>query len=438
MLPTSPSDVHCPHLADLGRPHIDSATRPAPNPGVVLAGAGAVAGARRVWGGSSGRLGARVWALCLCLASAALAAPPGADEAAQQEYDRAVAAYRAGDLGAALDGLERAQALKPKPIYVYNIGRVLEDMGRLRAALEAYLKVAAMSRGTAEIRALSRRKAELLSPLVDQALLRFSRLPEGSAVQVRGDRVADLASDVAVAPGACLICVVAPDARRVSCSVVLVAAGFRLDWPPAAGVRGRVVLANDLGAELASVAVDGVMVHADWRGVSQLDLAVGAKAVTVGLSDHTELPAALDRAGQGVVPLSSVIARPGPEPPVAAPVEPPAVVETTSPGSGPWPWVLVGVGSAAIAAGVGLVTAANLTATADADATQAEAAETWAGAQQLEAAGWSVMGVGLATLAGGLGWYFMASEGAAPEGPAARLDLGLSPEGGWLGLSGSF
>jgi tetratricopeptide (TPR) repeat protein len=73
------------------------------------------------------------------------AAPAHADPAdeAVALYERGSAAYRKGEFREAVTLLERAYALRPDPVLLYNIGRAQEGLGdypRAIAAYERYLK----------------------------------------------------------------------------------------------------------------------------------------------------------------------------------------------------------------------------------------------------------------------------------------------------------
>lgn len=72
------------------------------------------------------------------------ATPPAyaatADEAAQAKasYDEGVQAFRAQDYETALAHFERAHALDPSPILLYNMARANEELGRPAASIERF------------------------------------------------------------------------------------------------------------------------------------------------------------------------------------------------------------------------------------------------------------------------------------------------------------
>ena len=122
--------------------------------------------------------------LCALPAGAAFAAPPSAAEAsgdlepaapeglprsAQAAYDAAWRAMTAGDLQAALEHLDKAIALHPLPVLVYNHGRVLQRMGDSRGAYEAFLKVQAAPEASPSLKKLAERRSRSLAPVLPTA-----------------------------------------------------------------------------------------------------------------------------------------------------------------------------------------------------------------------------------------------------------------------------
>ena len=97
------------------------------------------------------RLGrnALVCAFVLSPMSEALAAPvtdPAAPaevapaEDAPSTTDKAVSAFEAGDFDAAIELFEQAYVEEGDPNYLFNIGRVFEEKGDLRSAIDRYEK----------------------------------------------------------------------------------------------------------------------------------------------------------------------------------------------------------------------------------------------------------------------------------------------------------
>ncbi|MEZ4219515.1 MAG: PEGA domain-containing protein [Polyangiaceae bacterium] len=79
----------------------------------------------------------------LCLASSAAAQSAEQKREARERFDRALELFNAGDDGGALAEFERAYALIPHPLVLYNIAGVHATMGRAVEATDAYDKLLA-------------------------------------------------------------------------------------------------------------------------------------------------------------------------------------------------------------------------------------------------------------------------------------------------------
>ena len=68
----------------------------------------------------------------------------------------AVKARDAGDLDRTVEFLREAYAVKPAPEILNNMGKILEQLGRYREAVDAYQKVADDPKADAQLRSPSR------------------------------------------------------------------------------------------------------------------------------------------------------------------------------------------------------------------------------------------------------------------------------------------
>ena len=75
--------------------------------------------------------------------AASLAAPdPAKVEEAERLRDEAIIAFEADDFEGAIEKFKQAYEVDPEPSYLFNIGRVYEELGQLKEALEYYQKFA--------------------------------------------------------------------------------------------------------------------------------------------------------------------------------------------------------------------------------------------------------------------------------------------------------
>lgn len=84
-----------------------------------------------------------------------------AREAALELYEQGKTAYRAGDFARAADLLERAYALFPAPVLLYNLARARESKGDDPGAVEAYRRYLAGDDDAEDRPAIERRVATL-------------------------------------------------------------------------------------------------------------------------------------------------------------------------------------------------------------------------------------------------------------------------------------
>ena len=92
--------------------------------------------------------------------------PGDAFEQAEALRQEALEAYNAGDLETTLDKFKAAYEIDPSPAFLFNIGRVYEEMGELELALEYYEKFARQPRLRLEEREQAAERIEVLRKLV--------------------------------------------------------------------------------------------------------------------------------------------------------------------------------------------------------------------------------------------------------------------------------
>ena len=104
-------------------------------------------------------------------ASSVAAAPIGdapADAPADPEdlSEAAVARFKAKDYAGAVELFQRAHALDPKPNYLFNIGRVYEEAGQLREAVDYYQRFVGESGVDLESRKLANDRLRILREIL--------------------------------------------------------------------------------------------------------------------------------------------------------------------------------------------------------------------------------------------------------------------------------
>ena len=345
--------------------------------------------------------------VALLLASTGAAAePPGPVEAI---YARALQAFKAGRYDEALKELDAAFQASPRALYVYNTGRVLETMGRLRDAQQAYLRVGAIPGADAEIKTLARTAADAVAPLASRVVLRLAALPPGAVAQIDGQLVADAAVDLDFAAGARLVCVTTEAGRRVACRSRSLPVGVRTTWPLPDPPDSRTLLAWSGMADATALRLDGVRLTVDLGKLAELELDVGHHDLEVTTGDGSVRKGALDLVSG---PARSV-AEAFPKPKVAPVDAPIGVKPVAARGASPWPWVVVGSGVALTGAGVGLLMWASSQRTGAKDKVQVDAAAEFDSAKSKTLGGAVTVGVGAAAVAGGLIWWLLDRRGDA-------------------------
>lgn len=115
-----------------------------------------------------------------CAPSVTFAAPPKTTKPAEATkpaekrdnpdaiFEESVAAYRAGDFPKAAELLQRAYALKPAPVLLYNLARAYEGMGKDADAVKTYRAYLKDEPGTPDRGAIEAKVATLEARLAEQ------------------------------------------------------------------------------------------------------------------------------------------------------------------------------------------------------------------------------------------------------------------------------
>ena len=96
----------------------------------------------------------------------AAGSPDEAFERAEALRLEAIEAYNAGDLETTLEKFKAAYDVDPSPAFLFNVGRVYEEMGELERALDYYEKFARQPRLRLEEREQAAERIEVLRKLV--------------------------------------------------------------------------------------------------------------------------------------------------------------------------------------------------------------------------------------------------------------------------------
>lgn len=370
-------------------------------------------------------------------ASPTRAEPPDSRLTASEAAARARAAFDAGKHDRAIELLELAYRKAPKPVYVYNMGRVLDAAGRYGDAHAKFLLVLAQPDTPANLRRLCEAQVSRLEPRRSKASLRIRRA-EGEVVQLDGALIADPTRERSLSPGQHTLCTLTAGGDGLACWRRSLIVGRATTWPPPVtpGERGEVDVSAV--APLQALTIDGMVVQLPLSKVRLVSLDIGPHALV--LEPAAGKPRRIDTAlkpGRIVIePLSSTPPHVGIG----------ATGTSTSVDRGAGPWVLAGVGGAALASGVAVLVAGVLE-SADIESserqrrddgaiegiTQAEARSGRDHASTLVLSGVITAAIGAAALAGGLTWGLWPTE--ASGAGAARLDIRPTPTGASVRLT---
>jgi len=326
---------------------------------------------------------------------------------AKEAYKEARQAYARGQFERALDLLRHAHTKDPKALYVYNMGRILEAIGRLQEAHETYLRVTALSSADPKVKDLSQAQLVKLKPLLKVAVLRFRGMEQGSVVQVDRDIVLSLSQDMEAKPGTKQVCLLEPKGKSMRCWRRDFKAGTRTTFPLESNksTRGKLIWTGVKDAR--QLVLDGYTMLLSVKKLVDLEVDVGSHMVgVVGTKKkRTVQTSVIPGETQKIAELLT-----GPKRKKGG------AVAKSAPGSaGIWPWVVTGTGGALVAGGgvLAMMGAKDNDAAYAGDKGQDEPRALVDAANQKTTTGYILAGVGVATLAGGLTWWWM-DQGSAP------------------------
>jgi hypothetical protein len=114
--------------------------------------------------------GIRACTCALALAAGTFVSPAAlAGRTAESVMNEAVKAREAGDLERVVALLREAYQLHPAPAILNNLGKILEQMGRYREAVDAYQRVADDPKADAQLRTLDTSRIAALRPKMNKA-----------------------------------------------------------------------------------------------------------------------------------------------------------------------------------------------------------------------------------------------------------------------------
>ena len=126
-------------------------------------------------------------AFACALALAALAAAPAHSARPMKEIMAdAVKARDAGNLNRTVEFLREAYQAKPAPEILNNLGKILEELGRYREAVDAYQKVADDPNADPQLRSLDTSRIAALQPKLNRAWVLPKITPRDSLVYMDG------------------------------------------------------------------------------------------------------------------------------------------------------------------------------------------------------------------------------------------------------------
>ncbi len=362
----------------------------------------------------------------------------GAASEAQRAYEEARAAYQRCDMDAAIEHLRAAIKLQPDPVYVYNLARAEETAGRLGDAYTTFLRARAMPTITEDLRELATAGVERLASVRTVAVLDLSGFVEGSLIQLDGDLVADPSAAQRLQPGDHQVCALSPARDRMSCFQRSLAAGVRVAFPPAGGLRSAMSWPSTVAA--TSLTLGGYRLLLPVAEVREVELDSGRTAVHLRVASGPGFRGDVELlpGGRQVLKMDD-----------AAGGESQA---SSGGGAGVGPWILGGVGVAVLGTGAALwgvsagVAGAPSTETiggleVSRGKSQKQRQADWEEAQMQQLAGVVLVGLGAAALVGGVVWVIVGSGGDEDTaGSSARVSAApwLTPEVAGAAVMGRF
>ncbi len=373
---------------------------------------------------------------------------------------QASAAKNKGDLSETARLLREAIAIRPLPELRNNLGKILEQMGDYRGAVESYSKVANDPKASPNLRSLDAARIATLQSKLRSGWVLARVVPAGASILVDGrPPAAPPGEEFPVPPGSstlefttadgktgAIFAMAYPLGKRTTMVVSLTGLPGKLitneadSSLAAAGGFGAVNL-GDIVPKPASLSVDGYTLR-NAAALEQLWLPAGkrllkltfAKDRTIGVTVTVKEGAKMSVASLAKAALQHLAQ--------AKTAPAPAVEEATL---SPWPFVLIGVGVLATGVGAFLMVDAGSDidsldeATRDSrgvitSLTAAEAQSIKSLAESNAAIGGAMAGIGGALALGGIVWSVV----EATSGPETRGVVDVSLGWGSVRVGGKF
>ena len=373
--------------------------------------------------------------------------PPVSETSAARVAEHARAAFEREDYAEALRLLDEAHRLEPKPVYVYNMARSLERLGRLREAHAMFLRMRATSGAAPNLSRLAEAQISKLAPLIEKAVVRLTGAAMDALVLLDGVVVTDVDQDRTLTPGLHDLCVVSADGAGVSCWQREAPKGARSVWrvlPEES--RPSATLGWTPRADVVALGLDGHPLPVALDSLRRVEVSAGEHVVELTLANQDVWRLVLQAVPGATYPLGAALDG------ELVPGLRATHVVWEEPGPGPWPWVLVGSGVAVLAGGAVLVALGAADAATVEDAgkradgvtyglSQKEAYELLDRADGETGGGAAMIVVGAGLAVGGVLWAALADYGDGEDADATAAlrwtpALGAGHVG--LALSGRF
>lgn len=351
--------------------------------------------------------------ISMVIALLVIAAPALAEErTAADVYREAREAYGQQDYEEAIRKLELANSLAPNPLYIYNVGRAQEALGRLTQAHATYLRVLGMPALEAEHKQLAEARIAALEPLLDVALVDLAApLQIDARVYVPG------AEPLRLPEGRVRVC--ASDAPTVlRCWWVDLRKGQRVELPPKRAAARATLRVGPIEGLRKMTLDEAPILLVDSAGLERIELDAGRVRVDVQLEAGPQTLEIDLVAGAEAALQDQLTPAPGPTP------GPEAELQTEEGGgASALMWGLTISGVVVTGVGVGLLVE-SVSARSDLSEpqlgaggrvvglSQAQAQADWDAANERTVAGLALMGGGAGVL---LGAMIVGLDAAKPE-----------------------
>lgn len=183
----------------------------------------------------------------------------------------------AGDYAKAIELLESAYAVSPKPVLLNNIGKACEELGWYDKAVDAYKRVANDPKADPAIRTLDEARIGKLSPLLDRGWISLPPAAAKRGAWVNGAPYrAGVRGDFGVPPGPAAIETIADDGKTLLLLSIQVPAGRRHTVESTAVPSNLSRVGVPSGSNRpAGITVDGYQLRGYSPGIERLALSPG-------------------------------------------------------------------------------------------------------------------------------------------------------------------